>query len=172
MVMKIDTMSKNIVRILQALSKNDGLVDLLINDVEDPFNATRPEGFENKDIVKFKSEFCRISPIPFSPQAQVSDMSFIRAYYNTGGLGRDNFDVITESQINIDIIVARNLWLINRNGEPLIRPYEIMDIITDTIGKRSIDPIVKLDFTGFQHLAVNTQFDAIRLYADYYSVEA
>lgn len=171
-MVKIHTMSKNIVNIMQALSYNDHLINmLLINENDIAFtNENRPAGFtNNSQIINQNDEFCRISPVPFDPEAQEEDKSFIRVYYSDGEFGSE---VVSVSNLVIDIIVAKSLWLIfDRNiNQGLIRPYVIMDDIIDTIGRYS-GSLVSIDFQGFRHLAVNTKFDAIRLYAQYFKPE-
>jgi hypothetical protein len=166
--MKLETMSKNIVNIMKELSKNEGLARLLVNETSNPFDSNLPAIDKSKLIVP-SSEYARIFPYPFDPEAQVDDSAFIRVYYNNGDF--DSSEIIAESQLNIDIIVAKSLWLINDGQRPLIRPYEIMGRVIDMVGKRSLNSTIRLEFEGYQHLAVNGKFDAIRLYSNYFSVE-
>lgn len=168
--MKFDSLSRNIVNILFELSKNEGLARLLVHEVGNPFDPSLPAINKNNLIIPSSGE-ARIFPYPFDSEATVEDGCFIRAYYNTGQLGAG--EIIAESEIHIDIIVAKSLWLISDNmKKSLIRPYEIMGRVTDMIGSRSNNTTIKLKFEGFQHLYVNPKFDCIRLYANYMSVEA
>ncbi len=180
--MRIEAMSNNIIKIMDALRYNDRLVSLLlINDSESNFDINdRPEGFEsnennmrkkNQQIINQNSSFCRISPTPFDPNAQEKDKSMIRVYYNN--VEYDS-ELVSESHLHIDIIVAKSLWLAYDNQEKrsLIRPYEISGCIMDAIGRRSGNPVITINFQGGQHLAVNTMFDAFRLYSDYFKPEA
>jgi hypothetical protein len=149
---------------MKELIKNDGLNKLLYNNAKNPFDPTLPAVNGNTLLMT------KIMPYPFDLEAQVEDGSFIRFYYNNGDF--DGSEVIMESQLNIDIVVAKSLWLINDNNkQSLIRPYEIMTRIVDMLGKRSLNSTIRLEFEGWQHLSVNTKFDAIRLYANYFSVE-
>lgn len=178
---RIYKMSDDIVGIMNALRYNDRLVNLLIIDeTEASFtNDNRPKNFINTDdidkkniqIVKQDSAFCRIHPTPFNPEAEENDKTMLRIYYNQGEF---DSEIITESSLHIDIIVAKSLWLIydESEGRQIIRPYEIIDCIIDTIGRRSGNPLVSINFTGYQHLAVNTKFDAIRLYSEDFNAEA
>ena len=167
MGIKVNNLSKNIVDIMTALSQNQGLAQLLVNNEQNPFQK---QITNLKDIARPSSDICRIYPYPFDPEAQIEDSSFIRVYYNQAEFNSN--ETIQEMDLHIDIIVAKNLWLINDNSRPLIRPYEIMDRVIDIVGKRSINNLISVKFDGWQHLAVNTKFDAIRLYSQYYSVEA
>ncbi|SDX95594.1 hypothetical protein [Thermoactinomyces sp. DSM 45892] len=167
--MRLDSLSKNIVTILTELAKNEGLAKLLLNDVSTPFSSRLPPIDSNK-ILNQKSELCRIFPFPFSPEAHTEDHSFIRVYYPNGSFNEN--EVIAETQINFDIVVAKSLWLIEDGNRKLIRPYEIMSRVTDMLGKRSIGSTIQLKFSGWNHLSVNNRFDALRLYSEYMSVEA
>lgn len=153
---------------MSELSKNDGLAKLLVNNVSNPFSSDLPQ-IDNSKLINPKSNLCRIYPYPFDPEAQVEDASFIRVYYNNGEFNEN--EIISETLIHIDIIVAKNLWLINDGQRSMIRPYEIVSRVTDMVGKRSLNTTIKLDFNGWRHLAVNTKFDAIRLYSEYYTIE-
>lgn len=166
---KLESLSKNIVKIMGELSKNEALARLLLNHDENPFE--KPVGNNKRFIVHPKNELCRIFPFPFSPEATTESGAFIRVYYNNGEF--DGSEVISETQLNIDIVVSKDLWLIHDDdNNSLIRPYEIMSRVVDMIGKRSVNSSIKLKLDGWQHLAVNTKFDAVRLYSEYFTIEA
>jgi len=166
---KLNNLSKNVVDVMVTLSQNEGLVRLLLNDIENPLSKDI-SATQKRNVINPSSEYCRIFPYPFDPEATIEDTSFIRVYYNQGEFNEN--ETIQEMNLHIDIVVAKSLWLINDGNNSLIRPYEIMDRVVDLVGKRSINSLIKLKFDGWQHLAVNTKFDAIRLYSDYFSVEA
>lgn len=167
--MRTESMSKNIVNIISELAKNDGLIRLLANDIEKPLS--KPSQIGLSSLVNPKNSESRILPFPFDVDATTEEGSFLRIYYNDGEF--DESGVIAESKIHIDIICSRNLWLINDDNSnySLIRPYEILSRIVSTIGRRSANPIIRLDIQGYQHLYINKKFDAIRLYCEYMSVE-
>lgn len=169
MVMKVNTMSKNIVHLMLSLGKNDGIVQLLVNNLDCPFVEV-PQETRDK-LIRPKNKESKILPYPFTEDATVTEGSFIRVYYNQGTF--DNGEAIVEADLFIDIIVSRNLWLIHsKDGkESLIRPYEIMDRVVDTVGRRSVGNKHPLKIEGYQHLYINTEFDAIRLYCSNWSVE-
>lgn len=166
--MKLESMSKNIVKIMGELVKNDALNMMLVNNVLNPFDSKLPTINPEKLIIPNNPE-SKIYPYPFDPDATISDASFIRVYYNDGAFNEN--EVIAESQIHIDIIVAKSLWLINNGIESQIRPYEIMSRILTMLGTTSLNKTIKLKFEGYQHLYVNPKYDSIRLYANYMSVE-
>lgn len=159
-------MSKNVVKIMQELAKNEGLARLLVNNTENPFDTPVKD---KTCLIIPDGNKSKIFPYPFDPDATVVDGSFIRVYYNNGDFNEN--EVIAESQLHVDIIVAKSLWLINDGSNSLIRPYEIAGRVLDMVGKRSLNSTIKLKFEGYQHLYINQKFDAIRLYANYMSVE-
>jgi hypothetical protein len=163
-------MSTNMVKLINALSKNEAIKRLLAHDVSNPFSETLP-AIDPKVIFNPDNPLSKIRPQPFNVGTVTEDGSFIRLYYNRGEF--DESEAIVESAIVIDIIVAESLWLINDGQKSLVRPYEIMGRIVDMLGKRAIPTTpLRINFNGWQHFAVNEKFGAIRLYCDYYSVEA
>lgn len=157
-------MSKNVISVMNALSSMDGIAMLLKNTNKTPYKTAVTEA-DKKALLMTK-----IFPYPFDTEATVTDDVFIRIYYNDGEFNSN--ETIAESQLHIDIIVAKSLWLINDNlGNGEIRPYSLMGRIVDRVGRNNVGG-TKLNFTGYQHLYVNTQFECIRLYAEYMSVES
>jgi len=164
--MRLESLSKNVVKIMQVLTKNDGLVKLLINDVPNPFDNSLPPIKNPSELINPKSKFCKIKPYPFEVDATTEDGSYIRIYYNDAEFNEN--EVIAETRLHIDIVVAKSLWLIDG---AMIRPYEILARVANMVGQRAVGDTIKIKFNGFQHLAVNEKFDAIRLYSEYYTVE-
>lgn len=161
--MQIETMSKNIVEMMNTLSLNQALAELLLNDVSNPYDIPLPSNYVDMLFYGDDNQKAKILPQPFDENATKATGSFIRLYYFDGEI-LDG--IMTDSQIHVDIIIANELWFIHEGNRSLIRAYEMMGRIIDTIGRRSASP-VRLDFKGFQHMVVNTKFSAIRLYADY-----
>jgi hypothetical protein len=159
--MRMQQLSSHLVKVMKELIKNTALVQLVANDTGTPF--TTPVA--NPDSLLMT----RIHPVPFDIQATTLDGSFLRIYYNQGTISGE--EVVTETQIHIDIICSRNLWLINDNGNSLVRPYEIMDRVIDMLGKNSVNSSIRLEFDGFQHLYINEKFDCIRIYANHWEIE-
>lgn len=162
-------MSKNIVNIMFSLARNPMLAKVLAHDVQNPYDPNLPIP-KVKDLIKPDASTAKIFPYPFDPDATKLDGSFIRVYYNDGTFSPN--EVISESQIHIDIVVSKTLWLIDNGSDSLIRPYDIAGRVVDLVGRRSLNTTVKINFTGYQHLYINTKYDCIRLYAEYMSVES
>ncbi|MDE1406972.1 hypothetical protein [Bacillus licheniformis] len=166
--MKLETMSKNVVNIMVTLARNEMLGRLLMHDIDNPYDLSLPKP-EMADLIKPDSSKAKIFPYPFDPEATKNDGSFIRVYYNQGEFNAN--ETIAECDLHIDIIVSKQLWLINNGEESIVRPYDIAGRVVDLVGRNSINSLVKLKFEGYQHLYINTHFDAIRLFANYMSVE-
>lgn len=167
---KLEFLSSTVVNIMTELGRDEVLSRLLLSNESDPYSYVLPSNYSNR-IISPKDEICKISPTPFDPTAQEKSESFIRVYYNQGSF--DSVEVILEPQLFIDVVVAKDLWLIsNKNTkQSLIRPYEIMGRIVSRVGRQSLNGKTKMKFSGFAHLSVNTKFDALRLYCDSFSVE-
>lgn len=164
---KLGSLSKDVVKTMMALSKNEGIARLLVNHEENPFE--NPVGDNKVHLANPKSELCKIFPYPFDTTATENQGVSIRVYYNNGTLNEN--EVISEMQLHIDIIVSKDLWLINNGEESMIRPYEIMSRVVETIGRKGVGSAIRLDIDGWQHLSVNTKIDAIRIYCENFSVE-
>lgn len=170
-------MSKNVVNIMIQLAKNDALVKLLVNNDNTPFDEE--VSLKMSELINPNSPDAKILPFPFDVDTAIEDSASIRVYYNDGEF--DSSEVIAESQLHIDIICARSIWLMNDgkttdtypngDGNSKIRPYEIMGRVVDLLGRRSINSTIRLNFESYQHLYINAKYDAIRLYCNYMSVE-
>jgi len=169
MVMKLESMSKNIVSILLTLANNEQFCRILALDVKNPYNPAIPSP-SKEALLKSNGEQQRLFPYPFDLEATTLDGSFVRVYYNDFDFNSN--EVISEARIHIDIVVSKSLWLINNGSESLIRAYDLAGRIVDLIGKRSIGNHRKFKVDGGSHLYINTKFDCIRLYIDYMSVES
>ena len=166
--MKLESMSKNIVGTMITLSRNEMLRRLIcVND--NPYDLTKPIP-EYQEVINPSSEKARIHPYAFNAENSEEEVGvFVRVYYNDGDFNEN--EVIAESQLHVDIICHKDLWLINNGRESIIRPYDIAGRVIDLVGRRSIGTHSKLKFTGYQHLYINRKFECIRLYAEYMSVE-
>lgn len=163
-------MSRNVVGVMTKLAKNPSLAKLLYSDLDNPSTFPTEDLPSWKELIRPNGDKTRIFPMPFDPDgATTEDGSFIRVYYNDGEFN-DN-ETIAESELIIDIIVSNNLWLINDGRESLVRAYDIMGRVVDLVGRRSIGTGVKLKFQGYRHHYINTEFNCIRLHAEYMSIE-
>jgi hypothetical protein len=155
-VVKLELLSQNIVLIMNQLIGNKEIVKYLYYNVNNPL--TQADISLPAKSLMFKNVF----PYPFDKNATITDCSQIRAYYPIGYL--KNNEIINDTNVVFDIIVAKSLWLVN-DGESKIRPYELLRHTISTFSGKSIGTLGQLHFSRFMHLTVNDKFDAIRLEA-------
>lgn len=184
--MKLESMSTQLLNILFELVRTDGsgkpihqgLLKLLNSNDSSPYKSDDVTSDIANMMINPTSNDMKIFPYPFDLDATMKESSFIRIYYNSGAFN-DN-EVILESKIIVDVVVARGLWLINNDDgkisqgdvKSLIRPYEIMSQLVSILGRSGFNFLtLDMSFNNFQHLYVNDKFDCIRLYANYMSVE-
>lgn len=167
-------MSNNVVEIMNRIATNKGIRKLLFIEDDEPFDDTNSYTPSKDMILNPKSNECRIKPVSFNTEATSKDRVEIRVYYNIGRVDSSGKNI--DANIHIDIICAKDLWLIRDPlGRSKIRPYEIMSRIADEIGAKNVnnrnkhiksaDRLANLgNISQFQMLSVNEQFDAIRMY--------
>ena len=173
----VDKMSTTIVRILEALSKDEEIFKLLYytdanalkKNISDDNDAKKV--FEEGLQIKNKSEFQKIRAYPFNPTpAEEQDIS-IRVYYSNGSFTDSN--VYSRNQLTIDIICSHDVWLTSDNGTDgnikLIRPYALMRRVNDVLQSLKMDKLPVP--TGYSHLTVNSVFECIRIYAKDVAIE-
>ena len=181
--LKIDRMSTNVILIMDSLARYESIFDLLIYEDDKPLNHSKSEPifkgdlisaqevFEKKYIRKPLSKYQRIFPTPFNVEAITNDKVFIRVYYGRGSF--DGSGTISEHQLNIDIICAKDYWEITDTARklPIIRPYAIMARLIEVLSGESGIEEVKLGTpSGFNHLSVNSKFECLRVYYDTFEV--
>ncbi len=169
--LKLERMSKNIVGLLTSFNDNEGIMRLVYNDVSNPLETELK--IDKKKVRNPNSKESRIKPYPFDFDTTQTDGVSIRAYYNYGELNSN--ETVAESDLHIDIIVNKKLWLINSKvkgvPESLVRPYEIMSRVVEVVGRSQPNTTKRFKVNGFQHLSINADYDALRLYLSYFSVE-
>lgn len=161
----LNMMSNNVVDVMKALAQNTGIRTLLSVDEGTPFNPEhKSEVTGARDIITPNHELQRISPVSFDMDAQLDDRTEIRVYYNIGRF--DTSGKWVDYNMHIDIICAKNLWMISDHVKKrsLIRPYEIMSRIFDSLGQHNYNNINIGKPVQFQMLSVNERFDSIRIF--------
>lgn len=155
-MVKLELLSPNLVLILNEIIQDKEIAKYLYYNQSNPL--TQPDIPLPAKNLMFKNVF----PYPFDNAATVADGSQVRVYYPNGYF--ENREIISDTAIVFDIIVAKSLWLVN-DGSALLRPYEIMKNIVTLFSDRSVGTVGRINFNRFVHLTVNDKFDAIRLEA-------
>lgn len=151
-MIKLENLSSNLIYILNQTVTSQNLCKLLYYNDKDALTQT---DIANTSTLKMT----KIYPYPFNTQATTESCSQLNIYYPEGEIKNR---VIEYTDVYFDIVVAKELWLINDNK---IRPYEILKEIFTLFYEEIITSVGKLIFGKFYHIPVNIKFDAIRIRA-------
>lgn len=182
--MTVERMSTTLVSSMQALGDYESIARLLLVD-DDPFglpmsdykiqdlenekSKTLEEIYNDGLIYRQGSDYQRISPVRFNPDASDNESCFIRLYYaqtDVNPMNR-NFEI---GDIYIDIFCAKDKWLTNDSVHklPIIRPYAIYERIKTVLIDNPTIPIEQLD--GTIQLSVNERYDCLRVFVRPWSI--
>lgn len=156
-MVKLSLLSPNLVLILTEILNNQKICKYLMYNDSNPLSnpdITNPYGM----MLKY------VFPTPFDPELQNDDTSSIRVFYLHGDLEKE-YPVGENMKLLFDIVVAKVHWLIN-DGQPKIRPLEIMSELVNSMDNKVIGTVGKLHFLNFGYMAINNQFDGYRLVAE------
>lgn len=167
---KLDGLSESVLSLMKVISSNKDIMQLVIRSEKSPFKTPATNAEIKLAKNPLDTENGRILPFPFSPYASTTAQTSIRVFFPTGTL--DATSVWMNSDIVIDIVVARSIWLIaNEDGKNEIRPYRIMSELVTDLSNENIYPMGLIKVSGFEHLSVNQEFDALRLFLNFDSIE-
>jgi hypothetical protein len=108
----------------------------------------------------------RILPYPFDVKFKDEERSQLHIYYPD--LQFVNNSNVEEVIVWFDIVAHKRLWLFSQNNKKLVRPYEIASQIPrlfDGTIPNTKSTVGNLHFKAMGHVAVNEQFDGVRLEA-------
>lgn len=160
--MKLKLLSPNLILLLQEILKNQNLCKLINYNQSNPY--IQPD-LTNPNSLMLKKVF----PFPFDTKVSTEEGTQLRVYYQDTIF--KNNQVIEDSMIYFDIICSKsqNIWLIN-DGDPKIRPYEIMSELITHLSDRPIETLGVVKFKKFVHVNVNDKFDCIRVIGDTFTI--
>jgi hypothetical protein len=149
--MKLITLSDDLVNLMGGLLDNQELGKLLYYSVSNPLNQPN---IVITDLAPF-GKFERILPHPFDVEYTADIRSQLNIYFPR--LEFINNQIVEDVLVFFDIVVHKSIWTIRDDeGKKKIRPYEIARHVI----KELIDVC---DFHEMTHLAVNEEFQALRL---------
>lgn len=152
----MEQMSSQLILALEKMLGSQTLCKYLWYDDKNPL--AQPDIADTSTLLMTK-----IYPLPFdvTQTIKTTDSCQVRVYFPS-----INFkDRVVEGAImSFDVIVAKNLWLVN-TGEYKVRPYEIASEILNIFDEKRHGNLGTLRFNGGRHLAINEKFDAWQLTA-------
>ncbi len=163
MVNNLKTISSDLVIFIGKLLQDDDLIFLVGND------DIRPYELPKKSVGSLAplGSDQRFFPYPFNVQYNEGRRSQIHLYFPRMTFTEN--DIVEDIIIWFDIVIHKELWLIEKradNGtfQKLIRPYEIAQNISEIAKRFDVGEIdLKVDLVSFDHLAVNENYQAVRL---------
>ncbi|WJJ55271.1 hypothetical protein QB910_000027 [Dabrowskivirus KKP3916] len=156
-MVKLDLLSPNLVLILTTLLQNQNICKYLLYNTQNPLAEN-----DIQDTTSLMLKY--VFPTPFDPEIVNDDTSTLRVFFLRGDFTKE-YPIGVQTKVFFDIVVNKQNWLIN-DGTPKIRPYEIMSEIVNMLDNQSVGTLGKLHFQNFAHMAINLNFDGIRLTAD------
>jgi len=150
--------SQNIVAIMNELINDQELIKLLYYNEDNPYD--KPDlSLPATNLIRNK-----IFPFPFNPRIQTEASCQLRVFYASGYFTND--ETYSPSRLIFEIVVHKDLWLINDGTKSLIRPYEILNRLQIIFHKRSIGTLGRLRFRPWSFGFGNEHFDLIRFEAE------
>lgn len=176
---RFDNLSKSIIAVMNKLGENDAILSMLNHDSAKPFIRPLSDSERNNSTNPIHRN-AKILPYPFSPDTKITEGSTIRAFFPTGTFETDKAQAVwLKTDLVVDIIVSKNLWLMeDENNNDVIRPYRLMSEVEHDLTDRNMDKeselyktVGRLGLLNFEHLSVNAEFEAIRLFFSFDSIE-
>jgi hypothetical protein len=159
---KLELLSANLVQTIESCVRNEDLVKLLYYNGMNPLSNTPV----NPSLIAPFGEEERIFAYPFNVNFVGKEKSQLHIYYPD--LKFKNNAYVEKVVVWFDIVVHKRLWLTAQDNKKIVRPYEIASLIArqfDGTIPNTKGTVGKLDFLAMGHVAVNEEFDAIRLEA-------
>jgi hypothetical protein len=161
--MNLISISSDLVSLLSKLLREDELLYLVGNDVTRPFDMPK----KSVSSLAPNGSDQRFYPYPFNIEYNEGQRSQVHLYFPS--MLFTNNDIVEDIIVWFDVVVHKELWLVEKrmdNGSvaKLIRPYEIIQKIAESVKKVEEDTRdLKIDLVSLDHLAVNANYQAIRL---------
>jgi hypothetical protein len=158
LVMDLERLSSNIIAIIDAILKNQSLVNYIGYDKDNPEN----QSIDPKTIAPKGSDE-RIFAYPFDINFRDKVRTQLHIYYPS--MEFKNNGNVNQAIVLFDIVVHKNIWLLTDNNRKLIRPYQIIKFLVETFRGKNINGLGQLHFIEGNHIVVNDQFEGFRLVA-------
>lgn len=164
--MNLERLSSNLIDIINEISKNQELVNLIGHNGNFPITSPfTPVKFA--DIAPYGKNQ-KIFPYPFNTKIKEDEVSVktqLHIYYPNFTF--ENNNNVTQVIVIFDIVVHKNIWLMLDNGKKVVRPYQIVNQLYKTFNKKTIGGLGKIHFIDGSHVIINNEFEGIRLVASF-----
>lgn len=152
-----DQLSPALLAILNHAIQSDNLTKYLYYNNDEPIQSP---SLSDTSILLWDKLF----PTKFDTTVKYENSSQLRVFFGSGKI--TNNMVVNNLTVIFDIIVAKQFWTINDGqGTSQIRPYMIMTELEKQFRNQSVPYVGKILFQGFNDIAVDEQFNGIRLTA-------
>lgn len=158
--MDFERLSSNNVALISELLKNQSLVNYIGHTGDNPNSVNispasiAPNGAKE-----------RIFAYPFDTEYNDDVRTQLHIYYPSFELQNNGY--ANNVVVAFDIVVHKKIWLVSDNGEKIIRPYQIIKYIMDSLKGKDIPKLGKIHFLEGMHTTINEQFNGIRLIATF-----
>lgn len=153
-------LSSNIVDIVNMILKNQMLVNYIGHNGDFPLTTpVNPLDIAPKGVDE------RIFTYPFDTSYTEDVRTQLHIYYPSFDFENNNH--ATGFFIVFDIVVHKDIWLVQDNSRKVIRPYQITEYLVETLKDKRIGNLGKISFVEGNHIIVNQQFEGVRLVAKF-----
>jgi hypothetical protein len=156
--MDFERLSSNLIAIVDEVLRNQDVVNYIGYDSNEP----ESQSINPVSIAPY-GEDERIFVYPFDVNYKGDIRTQLHVYY-------PEFELVNNANVGrihvlFDIVCHRNIWLVMDKDRKLIRPYQIVKCLTDSFRGRIVPNLGKIHFKDGSHVAVNSEFECIRLVA-------
>lgn len=176
---RFDNLSNSIIAVMNAIGGNDNILTIVNHNSARPFDKPLTD-IERRDSANPVRSNATILPYPFSPDTKLKEGSTVRAFFPSGAFENESQQAVwLKTSLVVDIIVSKNLWLmVDEHDRDVVRPYRLMEEVAHELTNRNMDTesdlykaVGRIGLLSFEHLSVNAEFEAIRLFFSFDNIE-
>lgn len=161
--MNLERLSSNLIDIIDAVLSNQELVNLIGHNGNFPIKL--PDKPVNAIDIAPNGKNERVFAYPFDTSYKEDIRTQLHIYYPNFVFKNNNN--VSQVIVIFDIVVHKKIWLMMDNKKKVIRPYQIVNQLFKTFNKKRIGQLGELHFVEGSHLIVNSEFEGIRLVAQF-----
>lgn len=155
--MKFKLLSKNTMVLIEKVLENQNLLKLINYNSKTPLNE---KDIANKGALVMR----KIIPAPFTGVVPEDQETNLRIFFPSGDLQNR---AVLDSVVVFQIVVHNDLWTIaDKDGNRVLRPYEIMSEIVETFEDKTIKTLGVLHFKRFRYQYIDKDYGLYNLEAE------